>query len=122
MNCELREEFRQSVERDNGAVMDEVITRIMEIEKQCASDVEQAEAEYLKKIKEYKNILEEKKTKEHARIISAESTRLTQAIEKTKKEIETASAAFKRDSENRFQDPLLKEAIKEEIISILLKS
>ncbi|MEN6374639.1 MAG: hypothetical protein ABFD75_07660 [Smithella sp.] len=102
--------------------MDEVINQIMEIEKKCASDVEQAEAEYLKKIKEYKNILEGKKTREHARIISAESTRLTQAIEKTKKEIEAASAAFNSDSESRFQDPLLKEAVKEEIISILLKS
>ena len=102
--------------------MDEVITRIMEIEKQCASDVEQAEAQYLKKIKEYKNVLEEKKTKELVRITSAQNAILNQAIEKTKKEIEAASAAFKRDSESRFQDPHMKEAIKEEIISILLKS
>ncbi len=102
--------------------MDEVITRIMELEKLCASEVEQAEAESLKKIKEYKKTLEEKKNKEHAQITSAENAILNQAIEKTKKEIEAASAAFKRDSESRFQDPHMKEAIKEEIISILLKS
>ena len=102
--------------------MDEVITRIMEMERQCSNDVEQAEAEYSKKIEEHKHILEEKKTKEHARIISAESTRLTQAIEKTKREIEAVSTGFRRDSESRLQDPVLNEAIKEDIISILLKS
>jgi intein-encoded DNA endonuclease-like protein len=102
--------------------MDEVITGIMEMERQCSTDVEQAEAEYSKKIEEHKHILEEKKTKEHAQIISAESTRLTQAIEKTKREIEAVSAAFRRDSESRLQDPVLNEAIKEDIISILLKS
>lgn len=102
--------------------MDEVITRIMEIERQCSDDVEKAEAEYSKNIELHKQVLEEKKTKEHARITSAQSARLTEAIENTKREIEAASTAFKRDSESRFQDPLLKEAIKEEIISILLKS
>jgi hypothetical protein len=105
-----------------AADMDEVITRIMEIERQCSDDVEKAEAEYSKKIELHKQVLEEKKTKEHARIISAESTRLTQAIENTKREIEAASAVFRRDNESRFQDSFLKEAIKEEIISILLKS
>ena len=102
--------------------MDEVITRIMELEKLCASEVGQAEAESLKKIKEYKKTLEEKKNKEHALITSAESTRLTQAIEKTKKEIAAVSAAFQKEAESRLQDSRLKEEIKEEIISILLKS
>jgi len=103
-----------------AAGINEVITRIMEIERQCAADIEQAEAEHVRIIKEYKRILEEKKTKEHARIISAESSRLTQALEKAKEQTETVSAALRRDSESGLRDPVLKGAIKEDIISILL--
>jgi hypothetical protein len=102
--------------------MDEVINRIMEIERQCAADVDQAETEYSKRIEEYKHILEENKNKEHVRILFAESTGLNQALQKAKEQTEAVSAAFREDSENRLQDPVLKEAIKKDIISILLES
>lgn len=102
--------------------VDEVIIRIMEIEKQCAADVEKAEAEYLKRVQEHKHILREKRTTERAGIAAAESTRITQAIEKAKRQTEADSAAFRQDSESRFRDPVLNKAIKEDIISILLES
>lgn len=101
--------------------MDEVITRIMEVERQCAADIEQAEAQYAKRIEEHKRILEEKKTKEYARITAAENIRLAQAVEREKKQAEDATAVLQRDGENRLQDPVMKEAIKEDIISILLE-
>jgi hypothetical protein len=101
--------------------MDEVITRIVEIEKQCSANVEQAELEYGKRIEAHKRILEEKKTRERALIISAENTRLTKAVEEAKILTEGTSAALRRDSESLFQDPLLNEAIIEDIISILLE-
>jgi hypothetical protein len=100
--------------------MDEVITRIIEVEKQCATDVEQTEAEYLKRIEAHKRILEEKKITERAQITAAESTRLKQAVEKAKRQTETDSAVFRRTGESRLQDPVLNEAIKKDIISILL--
>jgi hypothetical protein len=101
--------------------MDEVITRIVEIEKQCSADVEQAQLEYGKRIEAHKRILEEKKAKDCAQITSAENTRLTQTVEEAKKQIEDASTALRRDSESRLQDPVLNETIKEDIISILLE-
>jgi len=100
--------------------MDDVITRIVEIERQCSADVEQARLEYGKTIEAHKRVLEEKKAKERARIISIENTRLTQAVEDAKTEIEAASAAIRRESESLLEDQLLKKAIKEDIISILL--
>jgi hypothetical protein len=100
--------------------MDDVITRIVEIERQCSADVEQVRLEYGKNIETHKRILEEKKMKERAQIISVENTRLTQAVEEAKRQIEAAHDSFRRDNEGLFQDPVLNEAIKEDIISVLL--
>jgi hypothetical protein len=102
--------------------MDDVITRIVEIERQCSSDVEQARVEYGKTIEAHKRVLEEKKAEELAHIISLENTRLTQAVEEAKVRIEAASAAIRRESESLLEDQLLKKAIEKDIISILLTS
>ncbi|MCU0595885.1 MAG: hypothetical protein MUC98_10555 [Desulfobacterota bacterium] len=102
--------------------MDEVITRIVEIERQCSADVELAELEYGKKIEAHRRILEEKKARECALILSQENARLTRALEVAKRQVEASSVALRRESENTVQNPALIEAIKEEIISILLKS
>jgi len=100
--------------------MDELITRIVEIERQRTADVEHAQLEYARNIEAHKLILKEKKTQEFTRIIAQENTRLTQTIEEAKRQAEATSAAFRRDSESLFQDPFLNEAIKKAIISILL--
>jgi hypothetical protein len=102
--------------------MDEVITRIVEIERQCSADVEQAERDYENRIDSHKRILEEKKSQEQTLIKSSENTRLAQAVEEAKKKTESSSSAFRKESERLIQDPVLKEAIKEDIISILLES
>ena len=100
--------------------MDDVITRIVEIERQCSADIEQAQLEYAKDLEAHKRILEERKTREFAQIIATENTRLTQSIEEAKRQTEATSAAFRQDSESLFQDPILNQTIKEGIISILL--
>jgi len=100
--------------------MDEVITRIIEIERQCSHDIEQAELTYAKNIEIRKQLLEGKKTRELTQIVSTEDTRLTKAIEEAKRQTEATSATFRRDSESLFQNPVLKEAIKENIIAILV--
>ena len=102
--------------------MDQVITRIVAIERQCSADVEQAEEACAKRIETHKRILEEKKTTQLTQIIAAENTRMTQAVEDAKRHIEAASAAFRGDCESLLQNPVLNEAIKEDITSILLTS
>jgi hypothetical protein len=101
--------------------MDAVITRIIEIEKQSATDIERAEDSYQKNIEAHRRTLQEEKERAHAQIISAENTRLAQALSELNKQTEAASLVSSRDYENRFHDPVLVEAVKEKIVAILLK-
>lgn len=101
--------------------MDGVITSVLEIERQSAREIERAEETYRKNIEGHRRTLEEKKEKEHAQIISAENSRLTQNLQELNKQTEEAFLAAARDFENRFNDPALVEAIKEKIVAILLK-
>ena len=102
--------------------MDEVITRIVEIEQQCSADVEKVQLEYQNRIEAHKKLLEDKKNKERDQILSTENIKLTKAVEEAKRKIKVDSAAFEKDNEVLFQDPVLNERIKEDIISILLAS
>jgi ATPase subunit of ABC transporter with duplicated ATPase domains len=101
--------------------MDTVITRIIEIEKQSATDIERAEDAYRKNIEAHQRTLEENKERAHAQIISTENERLTQALSELNKRTEEAALTSARDYEIRFQNPALIEAIKEQIVVILLK-
>lgn len=101
--------------------MDGVITSVLKIERQSAREIERAEETYRKNIEGHRRTLEEKKEKEHAQIISAENSRLTQNLQELNKQTEEAFLAAARDFENRFHDPALVEAIKEKIVAILLK-
>ncbi len=100
--------------------MDDVITRIVEIEQQCTAEVEKARLDYKNKIEGHKRFLEEKNIREHAAILSAENVKLIQSVEEAKRKIEAEAADFRRNSENLFQDESLNRKIKEDIISILL--
>jgi len=100
--------------------MDDVITRIVEIEQQCTAEVKKARLDYKNKIEGHKRFLEEKNIREHAAILSAENVKLIQSVEEAKRKIEAEAADFRRNSENLFQDESLNRKIKEDIISILL--
>jgi hypothetical protein len=100
--------------------MDAVITRIIEIEKQSATKVSQAEETCHRNIETHRLTLEQKKESTHADIISEENSRLTQALEAFKKRTEEASLTSGRDYESRFHNPELVAAIKEKIITLLL--
>ena len=101
--------------------MDSVINRIIEIETQSASEIERAEEIYRKNIEGHRRTLEEKKEREHAQIISAENSRLTQYLQELNTQTQEASLTAARDFESRFHDPALVEAIKEKIVAILLR-
>ena len=100
--------------------MDAVITRIIEIEKQSAKDIERAEDAYRKNIEAHRRTLEEKKERVHAQNISTENARLTQTLRELNKQTEEGSLASARDYEFRFHDHALVEAVKENIVVILL--
>ena len=101
--------------------MDAVINRIIEIEKQSAKDVERAEVAYRKNIETHRRTLEEEKERVHARIISTENERLTQALQKLNKQTKEASLASASDFETHFSNKAFVEAVKEKIVAILLK-
>jgi hypothetical protein len=101
--------------------MDTVIARIIEIERESTLDIERAEGASRENIEAHRRTLEEEKERTHALIITTEKSRLTQAVLEAKRKTEATSAALQRDRESIFQDPLLNETIKEDIISILLE-
>ncbi len=100
--------------------MDAVINRIIEIEKQCAMEIEQAEDVSREKIEAHRRALLEKREREQARITSADGTRATQAIAALKKRTEEESLISGKNYESRFRDPVLAETVKEKIVAILL--
>ena len=100
--------------------MDDMITRIVEIEKQCADEVERAEQACREKIETHRQAAQEKKAGECARIVSEGGARLTQAIEEAKKKTEEESRAAQGDIERLYQDPSLNREIQEKVVSILL--
>ena len=101
--------------------MDAVVTRIIEIERQCAAAVLQAEQASARRIEEHKRALEEKKALQREQILSTENSRRIQTIAEAKRKSEAASAASMHDRESLFQDSSLNKVIREDILSILLE-
>jgi hypothetical protein len=102
--------------------MDNVITRIVDVEKQCRAEVEAAHLEYGKKIEAHKRFLGEKMTGERAEISDGNNITLSKAVEEAEKQSEAALAAFVGDMESLFRNQAMNEEIKEDIVSILLES
>lgn len=98
----------------------DMITRIVEIEKQCADQVEKAEQAYREKIEAYRGAVEKRKAAECARIVSEGDDRLARTIEEAEKEAEVELQAARDDIERLYQDPSLDREIQEKIVSILL--
>ena len=100
--------------------MDTVMTKILEVEKECAGKVDRAERECRQNIEAYKKAIEEKKSREFDLIIAAGNEKLEEALDRAKKQAESKSVALQRDSERLYQDRELTDAVKEKILSILL--
>ena len=100
--------------------MDDVITRIVEIERQCSADVENVQRESKNRIEAHKQFLEDEKKREQDQIMSREKTRLAMVVEETAVKIKAEFEASEKENEIVFQDPVLQERIRENIISILL--
>lgn len=100
--------------------MDAVMTRIIEIEKQSALDIKNAEEASRKKIEAHHLALEEEKGRAQADIVSTENNRWSQALLALKQQTEAASLNKGKDYESRFQNPALMNTVKEKIRDILL--
>lgn len=101
--------------------MDTVVSRIIEIERELARDLEQAEEASRTRIEARRLALEEEKERTRAGIISAENARLSKTILEAKAKTEAASSEFQKNSERPFHDPVTTQTIKENILSILLE-
>lgn len=101
--------------------MDTVISRIIEIEKQSALDIERSEDASRKNIEAHRRSLEEEKERAHNLIITSENNRLTQTLQTLNKQTGEASLAAGKDYESLFQNPAKVDAIKEKIVAILLE-
>ncbi|MFZ7111524.1 MAG: hypothetical protein ACOWYE_07560 [Desulfatiglandales bacterium] len=100
--------------------MVDVITRIMDIEKRSAKDIQRAEEISQKNIEAHRRTLEEEKDRVHEFIIKKEQDRLTQTLHALNNQIEEASKTAEREYETLFQDSATVDAIKERIAAILL--
>jgi len=100
--------------------METAITKILEVEKECAEKIEKAEGEYRQKIEAHKKELQEKKLREFDLIITAGNEKLQEALDSAKEQAESAFITLRRDSEKLYQDPALTDTIKETVLSILL--
>jgi hypothetical protein len=100
--------------------METVITRILEIEKQSAMDIERTEEGCRKNIEAHRQAREEEKKRAHDLIIAKENTRLTAALRTLNKQTEGASLAAGKNHESLFRDPATVDAVKEIIVAILL--
>ncbi|MBN2297881.1 MAG: hypothetical protein JXM72_04780 [Deltaproteobacteria bacterium] len=101
--------------------MENVITRIVEIEKQCAQDIANAEQEYRKTIEIHKRAIEDKKAKAFNNIDIEANKRLNRAIEDARSKAQADSLAA-RDSFGRiYKDSSIHKSVKEKIVSIILK-
>ncbi|MBN1546428.1 MAG: hypothetical protein JW902_07205 [Syntrophaceae bacterium] len=100
--------------------MNTVINRIMEIEKQSAIDIAQAEDACRKNVEAHRRALDEEKERVQTNIIRSENDRLTQAVQALNKQIEEESLVAVKELERLFQDPVTVDALKEKIVAILL--
>lgn len=102
--------------------MGDMIARIVEVERQCADEVEKAERAWREKIETHRKTIEERKSRECARIVSEGEARLKEAVEEEKNKGEAALQMARGDIERLYRDPSLDRELQERIISILLEA
>ncbi|GAH57862.1 unnamed protein product, partial [marine sediment metagenome] len=67
--------------------MDDIIKKIIEVEKVCSDDIEDAELEYKKKIETLRFELENKKAKAKAEILESNKKRFKSAVEEANEHV-----------------------------------
>jgi len=100
--------------------MDDIIKKIIEVEKVCSDDIEDAELEYKKKIETLRFELENKKAQAKAEILESNKKRFKSAVEEANEHVKKELNEIHKEKDLLSQDKGLCKAIKERIVLIVL--
>lgn len=99
---------------------DSMVARIVEVERQCAEEIEKAEAESRKAIEEHRKSLEARKTLEFERIAADADTLRQKAVDEASRETEEELESTRNKLNEFLKNPDIAGEIEERIVSILL--
>jgi len=100
--------------------MDDIIKKIIEVEKVCSDDIEDAELEYKKKIETLRFELENKKAQAKAEILESNKKRFKSEVEEANEYVKKELNEIHKEKDLLIQDRELCKAIKERIVLIVL--
>jgi len=100
--------------------MDDMIKKIIEVEKVCSEDIEDAGLEYKKKIENLRYELENKKAQAKAEILESNKKRFKSAVEEANEYVKKELNEIHKEKDLLIQDRELCKAIKERIVLIIL--
>jgi hypothetical protein len=102
--------------------MDDIIKKIIEVEKVCSEDIESAGLEYKKKIETLRYELENKKAQAKAEILESNKKRFKSAVEEANEHVTKELNEIHKEKDMLVQDRELCKAIKERIVLIVLET
>ena len=102
--------------------MDDIIKKIVEVEKACSEDVEHAALEYRGKIDTLKHELENKKAQAEAEILESNKKRSKSLVDDANEQVKAELTEIHKETDLLIQDKELCKAIKERIVSIVLET
>ena len=100
--------------------MDDIIKKIIEVEKVCSEDIENAGLEYRKKIESLRRELENKKAQAEAEILESNRKRFKSAVEEANEHVKKELNEIHKEKDLLIQDRELCKATKERIVLIVL--
>ena len=100
--------------------MDDIIKKIVEVEKVCSEDVENAALEYRRKIDTLKYELENKKAQAEAEILESNKKRSKSLVDDANEQVKAELKEIHKETDLLIQDRELCKAIKERIVLIVL--
>ncbi len=100
--------------------MDDLIKKIIEVEKVCSKDIESAGLEYKKKIETLRFELENKKAQAKAEILESNKKRFKSEVEEANEYVKKELNEIHKEKDLLIQDRELCKAIKERIVLIVL--
>jgi hypothetical protein len=100
--------------------MVDIIKKIIEVEKVCSEDIENAGLEYKKKIETLRYELEKKKAQAKAEILESNKKRFNSAVEEANEDVKKELNEIHKQKDLLLQDRELCNAIKERIVLIVL--
>jgi F0F1-type ATP synthase membrane subunit b/b' len=100
--------------------MDDIIRKIVEVEKVCSEDLENAALESRRKIDTLKYELENKRAQAEAEILESNKKRYKSLVEDANEQVKSELNEIHKETDLLIQDRELCEAIKERIVTIVL--